>query len=45
MMSAELLDSLNAAGRLAKGSDKPFGGIRLVFCGDFYQVRSGEARL
>ncbi|GMH90557.1 hypothetical protein TL16_g11805 [Triparma laevis f. inornata] len=38
MLSAALLTSLNIAGKLAHSSNEPFGGIRLVFCGDFYQL-------
>lgn len=38
MMSMELFDLLNSLGQTIRKSSKPFGGIQLVFCGDFYQL-------
>jgi ATP-dependent DNA helicase PIF1 len=38
MMTAELLDKLNALAKMIRRSDKPFGGIQLVLVGDFYQL-------
>lgn len=38
MMSAKLLTILDGIGRGARGIDKPFGGIQLLFSGDFYQL-------
>jgi len=40
MMTAELFEKLDAIGRSVRkgGSDKPFGGIQLVLCGDFCQL-------
>ena len=44
MMSKLLFESLDYVGKILRRNDRPFGGIQLVFCGDFYQlppVRSG----
>ena len=38
MLSADHFDWLEAAARVARGSDAPFGGIQLVLSGDFYQL-------
>ncbi|KAJ1625078.1 PIF1-like helicase-domain-containing protein, partial [Pavlovales sp. CCMP2436] len=38
MASAELLDKLEAVARNLRNSDLPFGGMQLVFCGDFFQL-------
>lgn len=39
MMSKKLFDILDAIGRKARGQPfKPFGGLQLLFCGDFYQL-------
>lgn len=38
MLSAELFDKLDAIGRYIRGGSKPFGGIQLVLCGDFFQL-------
>ena len=38
MMSDILFDMLNMLGKTIRRSTKPFGGIQLVFCGDFYQL-------
>jgi ATP-dependent DNA helicase PIF1 len=38
MLSAEFLDLLDRVLRKQRGVDKAFGGIQLVFCGDFYQL-------
>ena len=38
MMSDVLFDMLNTLGKTIRRSTKPFGGIQLVFCGDFYQL-------
>jgi ATP-dependent DNA helicase PIF1 len=32
------LDMIDTAMRQARGSDKPFGGIQIVLCGDFFQL-------
>jgi ATP-dependent DNA helicase PIF1 len=38
MMSVKLFEVLDKAGRYIRRVDKPFGGIQLVFSGDFYQL-------
>lgn len=38
MIDGELLDKLNEIGKNLRKSDKPFGGIQLIVCGDFYQL-------
>lgn len=38
MMSLKLFDLLNAIGKLIRNNPKPFGGIQLIFSGDFYQL-------
>ena len=45
MMSKRIFDILNEIGKRVRRNSKPFGGIQVVFCGDFYQlppVSSGE---
>lgn len=32
------LDSLNAIAKHLRGNDKPFGGMQIVLCGDFFQL-------
>jgi ATP-dependent DNA helicase PIF1 len=38
MMSMELFDLLNTLGQTIRKSSKPFGGIQLICCEDFYQL-------
>jgi ATP-dependent DNA helicase PIF1 len=38
MMSCKLFDILDTIGRRTRKISKPFGGIQLVFSGDFYQL-------
>ena len=38
MLSLKLFDILNTVGKVIKGNKKPFGGIQLIFSGDFYQL-------
>ena len=38
MMSKKLFDILNLIGKTMRRNNNPFGGIQLVFCGDFYQL-------
>ena len=38
MLSGPLLDALEAVARAVRGSDAPFGGLQLVFAGDFFQL-------
>lgn len=38
MMSPELLDLVNEVGKIVRRSSKPFGGIQVIFVGDFYQL-------
>lgn len=44
MMSDELFDLLNLVGKTIRKSSKPFGGIQLIFCGDFYQLPPVNAK-
>lgn len=39
MVSGELFERLELAGREIRGSQAPFGGIQLVLSGDFFQLR------
>lgn len=39
MLSRELFEKLEMIARCLKNSSKPFGGIHLIFSGDFYQLR------
>jgi len=38
MLSLKLFTSLNEIGKAVRGNNKQFGGIQLVFAGDFYQL-------
>ena len=38
MVSAQMLDNVNILAKIARSSDKPFGGIKVVAVGDFYQL-------
>lgn len=38
MMDPELLDKLDQVGRILRRSQKPFGGIQIIFVGDFFQL-------
>lgn len=38
MLSLKLFTILNEIGKAVRGSSKPYGGIQLVFSGDFYQL-------
>jgi len=38
MMSKKLFQMLDAIGKAVRKSTKPFGGIQLIFSGDFYQL-------
>ena len=38
MMSPDLYEKLDAIGKQVRASDKPWGGIQLVLCGDFFQL-------
>jgi ATP-dependent DNA helicase PIF1 len=38
MMSRVLFESLDFIGKTLRGNNKPYGGIQLVFSGDFYQL-------
>lgn len=38
MLSAELFDIISAVGSSIRGDPRPFGGIQLIICGDFYQL-------
>lgn len=38
MIDGRLLDKLDQLARLRKRSKKPFGGVQVILCGDFYQL-------
>lgn len=38
MMTADLLEKLDAIGKAIRGNSAPFGGIQLLFVGDFFQL-------
>jgi ATP-dependent DNA helicase PIF1 len=38
MLSLKLFNLLNEIGKVIRGNQKPFGGIQLVFSGDFFQL-------
>lgn len=38
MLSLKLFNILNEIGKAVRGNQKPFGGIQLIFSGDFYQL-------
>ena len=38
MLSAELFDMLSFVGSRVRNDSRPFGGIQLILCGDFFQV-------
>lgn len=38
MVDGHLLDKLEYIGRMIKNNHKPFGGIQVILCGDFYQL-------
>ena len=38
MLSLKLFNMLNAIGKAVRGNSRPFGGIQLIFSGDFYQL-------
>lgn len=39
MMSKRLLEILEAVARAVRKNDKPFGGVQVIFSGDFFQIR------
>lgn len=38
MLSAETLDSIDKIARMFKRNNFPFGGMQVIFCGDFFQL-------
>jgi len=38
MLSLKLFDVLNEIGKKIRGNQKPFGGIQIIFSGDFFQL-------
>jgi len=38
MLSLKLFDMLNQIGQAIRGNTRPFGGIQIIFSGDFYQL-------
>ena len=48
MIDAGLFDKIEEVARIVRNNEKPFGGIQIVACGDFYQLppvnKDGKAR-
>ena len=48
MIDSELFDKIEAVARALRKSDRPFGGIQLIVCGDFLQlppvIKTGEKK-
>ena len=38
MISADLFDKIDYVARVVRGINRPFGGVQLVVCGDFFQL-------
>jgi len=38
MMSRKIFDTLDTVARVVRNNPNPFGGLQVVFCGDFYQL-------
>lgn len=38
MIDGNFLDKLDQIGRRIRFSDRPFGGIQVIMCGDFHQL-------
>jgi ATP-dependent exoDNAse (exonuclease V) alpha subunit/predicted transcriptional regulator len=38
MLSASFLDNLNKLAKSIRRNDTPFGGVQVIFCGDFFQL-------
>jgi ATP-dependent DNA helicase PIF1 len=38
MLSAEMFDLLSEVGRVIRNDERPFGGMQIVLCGDFFQL-------
>lgn len=38
MIDGRLIDKLDKIARRVKNPDSPFGGVQVIFCGDFYQL-------
>ena len=38
MMSRKIFDILNKIGQTLRNNSRPFGGIQVIFCGDFFQL-------
>jgi ATP-dependent exoDNAse (exonuclease V) alpha subunit len=44
MLSANTLDTIDRVAKLFKRSELPFGGMQIIFCGDFFQLPPIEKR-
>jgi ATP-dependent DNA helicase PIF1 len=44
MLSDKLFETLDKIGKVVRGNARPFGGIQLIFSGDFYQLPPVDAK-
>jgi len=44
MLSANTLDILDHVFRCVRGQDRPFGGMQIILCGDFFQLEPVKAK-
>ncbi|CAI2165531.1 2670_t:CDS:10 [Funneliformis geosporum] len=45
MLEGDLLDKLEIIARTVRNNSQPFGGLQLIFCGDFFQLPPSENKL
>ena len=45
MMSGEMLSFINKVSKLIRDNNEPFGGIQVIFLGDFFQLPPVDSEL